>query len=292
MKKPFLLLFILWSLSGRAQDSTQPQKTLLVDKLTNHIYNSVYTASIVPEGLIQVDVDLVYLAENDKSRSSLTKFRSASLPELKVRYGISSQLEVRAGTRIGYAYQMIDLSPLSTSDPVLTGLLEQSVIHTDYIVLGFKASLLNYNQQKGELSVLAEANLPVLRPKEAFGPAFYPNLTLINANQLNHWLGYNLNAGAIFNRENRDQLIGAYHLSISPTFVLTDYLGSYAGINKVFEANSQLAHFKGFTYTAGLLYSAAPSLQLRGSFSLQRRNAWSLNKYNYNLGIAWQPDYL
>lgn len=291
MKKLFLLLCMLWSVSGRAQESVKAQSPPLVDKLTNHIYSAVYSAGIVPEGLLQVDMELVYLVEKDKNRSALTKFRSASLPDLKLRYGITPQLEIRAGTRIGYAYQRVDLSPATANDPVLINLHEQSVIHTDYIVLGLKASVFEYNQQKGLFSILAESSVPVLRPKEAFGPAFQPTLTLINSNQFNHWLGYNINAAAIFSQSHQRELVGAYNLSIVPTFKLTKTISSYGGVNTIFHRRSQPAYYKGFMYIAGLLYAPTPSLQLRGSFSHEKRSAWNLNTYNYNLGIAFQPGF-
>lgn len=291
------LLLLLSSLKGFAQDTTlianQAPSPMLVDKLTNHIYKSVYTATTVHEGTFQLDVDFVYIVEKFGYRNG-TQYKDGSLPDLKIRYGISEALELRAGTRIAYSYQKVNFrSSNFGADPILPSLQERSMLYTDFLTLGIKANAFKYHQGKGLVSILAETYIPILRAPEAFGPTLPPTLTLINSTQLTNWFSYNFNAGASFNAGNADFSISDYNFSLTPIFKLMKPLSSYIGLSKIIATHNP--NFHGFNFHVGLLYSPTSTLQLRGSFSLEKNknSPNELNKGHYsNLGLAWQPAFL
>lgn len=122
--------------------------------------------------------------------TDVSKYRYASFPDFRLRYGLFKGLEVRAGTRVGFAYRDVNLLPIADGDPILNYRNPTAVLHADYLTIGIKARILSYHNKGGALAVVAESYLPVLRPAEAFGPSFLPTITLINSDNLSPSLAY------------------------------------------------------------------------------------------------------
>lgn len=293
MKKILFLLLLLPSLKALAQDTTLTlvKSPMMVDKLSNQIYKAVYTGTTVSKGVFQLDTELVYMVER-LGYPHVSTFSEGSFPDLKIRYGLFEKLELRAGFRIGYSHHKIVLPPLGFGhDPILLQ-HERSMTYTDFMTLGVKAIILKDHKDIAIISILAEAPIPILKSREAFGPALQPTLTIINTNQVNHWFSFNLNAGANIDTSNSNHRIGAYNFSLTPIFSIIKPLSTYIGLSKRIAPHNP--NFHGFNFHAGLLYSPTSTLQLRGSFSLERNKStpYELNGHYSNLGLAWQPDFL
>ena len=287
-----LFFFILVSLKGNSQDSSAVQQNLMVDKLSNHLQLSNYTATIVPKDAWQFDFDLVYIS-NKYGEKDPTVFREASLPEVKVRYGLLKNLELRAGARLGYSYRKTRFNPAADRDPIFINPYAYYELFSDYFTLGTKINLQTYNRGAGLVSLLAETYLPIFRAKEVRGLYFSPTITLINANQLKNWLGYNLNLGIFFDyhssKHSSPNFIKAYSLNISPTFIMSESFNSFIGVNLLSWPENSLSDFYA-VYEMGLIYSPASPIQLRASlgtdkFSLTNRS------FRSSLGLAWRPDF-
>lgn len=291
MKKHLLIAFLLFSLKGFGQDSSSVSNSQLIDKLTNHISSANFTASVVPKKILQLDLDLVYIKGK---QGEYYKFKDQSWPEIKLRYGLFKNMELRLGTRIGYTYSSFNAIKLLANnyDPLLTGPMEHRKLFSDYLTLGLKANLINYKQNKGSLAILAESYLPILKSAKVRSPSFPPTLTLISSNQLNRWLNLNLNAGAsthLHNTNSSSPLIDSFHFSVTPVATLTKPLKLFMGLNGGFFINHEI--YQSFTYYAGILYAPLSDLQLRAAFSWENNQKIRLNSYHFNLGLAWRLNY-
>jgi hypothetical protein len=284
MKKILFLALLLCTFQSWAQNNSLFPVSGLFEKLTNHIYTATYTGTTVPKGHFQIDTDLVLMTDHVAG----LKFRWASLPDLKFRYGLTDKLEIRGGSRLGYGY----LYYHKTNANGESYLHEVNMIHTDFLTLGLKARIFTYNQQKGSVAILAESPLLLLRPDEAMGPAFQPSITLINSNQLNDRLSYHFNAGAIFQLVHPERTsFNLYTISLTPAYKLAEPLSAYAGIATIITQKDILmpyfTHYRNYNIHTGLLYSLSPWIQVRGSFTYERSSNLDHNGYHYNLGMAW-----
>lgn len=270
-----LALSLLFSLPSFAQltDSTTTNSRIIHDKLTLQIY----TSNVVAKGQLQLDID--YSLEQF-SHPYGWRMTSGSLPEVKARYGLFKNVEARVATRIGYFSD-------NRSDGIKN--FYNKTAYIDFLTLGLKATIHRYNNQKGNLAVIAESNVPLLRFLHS-GPSyrFIPALTIINENQINSWLGYTLNAGAsyyVWERElYRLQLAAAAHFYHNPNTI------SFIGFSNI--GNPFYTSFSDFSLNTGFIYTASPYLQVRTGFNLSLTgNTTHVADLGGTIGLAWQPDF-
>lgn len=282
MKKLLFLSFCLFTYKSFGQDSIPAPESLIIDRFTNHIYFANYTATVIPKKALQLDVDAVYtFIHNGQGWPS--PYQEGSFPDLKFRYGLFENIELRAGTRIGYSYQSFSFS--DPTDP-FAGSFYYQELFLDYLTLGIKANILKYNRNKGHFSFLAESYVPALRAKEVLTGHFLPTITFINSDQLNEWLGYNVNFGAILNFNYPGELIHAINICLTPVITISNPVKAFAGINILMDPESSI--YNDYIYHAGLIYTPAPRIQLKGAVSLERHPRSPADAYHSNLGLAWQ----
>lgn len=273
---PALLAFsLLYSLPSFAQptDSTKTNSRIINDKLTLQIYAS----NVVAKGQLQLDIDC-----------SLEQFSHpygwstiiGSLPEVKARYGLFKNVEARIGTRAGYINRIF-MDP--TEGPPAQGFV-------DLFTIGAKANLASYNNGKGSLAILVESNAPLLRVPAHIRllDRFIPSIVLINENQLNNWLGYNLNAGTSYYVWER--ALYSLQLAAAAQFYHNPYATSFIGFSQV--GNPFNREYSHFSLNTGFVYTATRFLQLRTGFNLGlNSNTIPVPKLGGTIGLAWQPDF-
>lgn len=236
---------------------------------------------MVPKNALQLDVDFVY--RKDKLGNWVPyNLTEASVPELKFRYGLFKNIELRAGTRVGYTSVIIYFADHSG----LTDPHKYHELFSDYFTIGVKANLLKYNLNKGLISVLAESYLPVFRHEKIIGGHFLPTVTFLSTNQVNNRFSYNLNAGIILNPYESDKQLKAINIGMFPVLSVGKLLKSFVGINYMFfpdyfSTNNLLFH-------GGILFTPAPSLQVRAATSLEKYVNLKGRSNNVNLGFAWR----
>lgn len=269
----FNVLYSLPSFAQQHNDTTSTNSPIIHDKLTLQIY----TASVAAKGQLQLDID--YSLEQYSNHFGWRK-TTGSLPELKARYGLFKNVEVRIGTRVVY----LNRNYMDPMDEFPT----QKFL--DLFTIGAKVTLASYNNAKGSLAIVAESNAPLLRVPTYLGwrNQFKPTLTIINENQLNSWLGYTLNAGTSYHIWERH----AYSLQLAAAalFYHNSHTISFIGFSQIGDPFN--SGYSNFSLNTGFVYAATPFLQLRTGFNM------NLNGYPTNvadlggtIGLAWQPDF-
>ena len=280
MKNIFLVLFLLFSVKGFGQESSNNQSSAITDKFTNDIFYGIYTSAVVPKNSWQLDTELVYRWENSEN----FKYRAGSLPDLKFRYGLFENFEFRFGSRLGYGkYRSVFLVE------------ERWEVFSDYLIIGGKYNFLIYNENKGKLSVIAESYVPIFRSDEVLSDHFLPTLAIINSNMLTYKIGYIINFGASFTFNDRNSPNNSpvyfpvfYNLSLTPTVKIAKPLSFFLGTNVL--QDQDFGSSINFRYHTGLLYNPVPDLQLKLSasyFSVGHRK-YGFHSTNTNFGLAWR----
>lgn len=286
MRKLLILFTLFISYASFGQEYASTSLSIQTDRITNNIYWANYSSAVLPKGALHLEADLVYISERVGRKPYVSKYRFASLPDFRLRYGLLKGLEVRAGTRIGFAYRDVSPLPIGDSDPILIDFKNPTaVLHSDYLTIGIKARILSYHNKQGALAVVAESYLPVLRPAEAFGPYHLPTITLINSDYFTSSLYYIINAGTLLSYDSPKGLISRYRLSLFPVYALHERAHLYLGVE-----GNYAPFYQTFTSTSlhtGVIFIAGPGLQLKATFSTERWQQVLLRNYMGQLGMVW-----
>lgn len=281
MRKLFFLFLLVDPAGGSAQDSTYTQSSLIIEKLSTHIYSG----AMAGKSQLLLDTDVAYLYF---IHPHLSTFRGGSFPDLKLRYGLAEFIEVGIGTRIGYFHADI-LEDIEYYDQ------HPNKLFIDFLSLGAKVRLLNYNKSKGNLIAAVESYPPYLRTTN-FGPSILPTLSFINNNQIINWLGFTLNLGATYNQWN----LSPYRINIGAAAILylPENINCIIGMSSFFypdTGNTYTPNFigdgiQGYFSNIGITYSPAPSIQLRTAITIDNENNFFLYGLNCEamLGMAWK----
>lgn len=286
MRKLLILFTLIISFPAFGQENRFPSYSIQTDRITNNIYWGNYSSGVWPKGGFQVEADFIYISERVGRKPHVSKYRFASLPDFRLRYGLLKGLELRAGTRIGFAYRDVPPPRMGEADPILINYKNPvALLHSDYLTIGIKARLLSYNNKEGVLSIVAESYLPVLRPAEAYGPHFLPTITLINSDNLTSSLSYIINAGTLLNYDSPKEFISGYRLSLFPVYALHERTLLYLGVEGIYAPSYQT--FTSAALHTGIIFMATHRLQLKATFSSERLQQVLIRNYQGQLGMAW-----
>lgn len=265
-----LLLSFCCISSALAQHATGSRQELMVDKLGF----STYTATIVPNGSLQLETELSYFRNNRQHFYML----SANLPAAKLRYGIIRGLEINAGTALTYTDTRFRITDK-------TCLFCHWQYAKDYVTAGLKATLLRYHEGRGLLSVVGETYIPRTIGLGVESILDLPTIQIVNADRINDRLGYILNLGATFEYDR--EAFDFFDIRSAVTYEPMEWGIIFLALNHRYEVNPNRGY--NTQAEAGFLFSPHATLQVQTAIGLRLVDNLYTNDFSGKIGLAWMP---